>query len=477
MHKEVVKGICIFGCGKLGRDMLKLWHCFGKQPEFMCDNNSELWGTTLDGVQVISPSELRSWKYEKIIITSSANEEIEEQLHALGINDNHIFVSEYTLEAKTLFALSDYFSVSGRMCSEQHEKKQICMIDLNNGMVLGGVERWSYQFAETVRKLGYDGQYLIPVHKQRMMVDENFPPVFLGKPEMQEELGVMESALEHIAAIYNPVVICNFPFEIFQAVCLLKKCARKKVCIIAIVHNDEDIYYQVYGLWKKELDYCLAISRKIYRRLLREGIPEEKLLLLKWNMKFPQMKRRYSTNIEPLRIGYAGRVSVTQKRIDKLIDIASTLDEKGIDFQLEIAGSGDFEEELFALIANRHLVGKVILVGLLPHEAIFGFWNRQDISISCSEYEGHSISQVEAMAMGAVPVVTNTSGAEDDIVDGWNGYIVDVDDLDRMIDRLEGLYMDREKLKEMGQKAKETIIYKNNPEAEKMFWKGLLKIS
>lgn len=161
MSKEVVKGICLFGCGKLGRDMLRVWSYLEKQPEYMCDNNPELWGTTLDGVQVVSPSELTSSKPERIIITSSANKEIKEQLLSAGISNDRIFAPEYLYDANALSVLSDCLYVPRPMWSGEDRDKQTCLIDLNNGMVLGGVERWSYQFAKMARELGYDGQYLI----------------------------------------------------------------------------------------------------------------------------------------------------------------------------------------------------------------------------------------------------------------------------------------------------------------------------
>lgn len=95
--------------------------------------------------------------------------------------------------------------------------------------------------------------------------------------------------------------------------------------------------------------------------------------------------------------------------------------------------------------------------------------------INCSELEGHSLSQSEAMAEGAVPVITDVSGARDDVTDGYNGYIVDIGDIDAMADRICELYHNRDKLKQMGIRAHSTIYerQKNIDQAE--FWDDLIK--
>ena len=92
---------------------------------------------------------------------------------------------------------------------------------------------------------------------------------------------------------------------------------------------------------------------------------------------------------------------------------------------------------------------KIELVGLLDHERIREFWMRQDICISLSDYEGHSIMQTEAMAAGVVPVVTRTSGTEDDICEGDNGFIVEIGDVDQMAQCIGVLYQNQNVLEEM----------------------------
>ena len=94
--------------------------------------------------------------------------------------------------------------------------------------------------------------------------------------------------------------------------------------------------------------------------------------------------------------------------------------------------------------------------------------------VSCSEWEGHSISQSEAMAEGAVPVITDVSGARDDVTDGYNGYVVDVGDIDALADRIQKLYLDRTKLKQMSIRAHDTICKRQKDMDQTVFWDDLI---
>ena len=77
------------------------------------------------------------------------------------------------------------------------------------------------------------------------------------------------------------------------------------------------------------------------------------------------------------------------------------------------------------------------------------------------------------MGMGAVPIVTRASGTEDDIIDGDNGYIVDIGDIDSFIGRIAYLYENRRVLCKMGKLAMKTVRSKYTDDTN--FWRELLE--
>ena len=95
--------------------------------------------------------------------------------------------------------------------------------------------------------------------------------------------------------------------------------------------------------------------------------------------------------------------------------------------------------------------------------------------ISCSEHEGHSLSQCEAMSAGAIPIITDISGARDDVIDGENGFVVEIGALDEMVDKICFLYEHRELLPCMGKKAYSKIKENYSIDNSKKVWKTILQ--
>ena len=79
------------------------------------------------------------------------------------------------------------------------------------------------------------------------------------------------------------------------------------------------------------------------------------------------------------------------------------------------------------------------------------------------------------MAQGAVPVITDVSGARDDIKDGENGFIVDVGDLAAAAERIAYLHENRDTLEKMGKAAHQSVLVKQKDTDQKAFWLNLLK--
>ena len=61
------------------------------------------------------------------------------------------------------------------------------------------------------------------------------------------------------------------------------------------------------------------------------------------------------------------------------------------------------------------------------------------------------------------------------MTDGYNGYIVDVGDIDTMADRIYDLYHNRKELKQMGQRAHNTIYERQKNADQARFWDDLIK--
>ena len=126
----------------------------------------------------------------------------------------------------------------------------------------------------------------------------------------------------------------------------------------------------------------------------------------------------------PLRLIYTGRMEHRQKRILSLVHLSDALTRRGIAHELVLLGDGPAAAEVDALCATRTGVRRVEPVG--PGE-VASMLDAADVFVLGSRFEGLSVSMLEAMARGCVPVVARVeSGAAEAIEDGVNGCIADV---------------------------------------------------
>ena len=181
---------------------------------------------------------------------------------------------------------------------------------------------------------------------------------------------------------------------------------------------------------------------------------------------------------KPIRIGYAGRMDGmehSQKRMDLWLNLIEILDNKKINFQLELAGDGPVRHEMEEHVGQKGLKDKVWFRGRIERSEMQTFWKRQDVCVNLADFEGRSISILEAMGNGAVPVVTATSGVREDIIDGVNGYIVPIGDCNAAAERIGYLAEHRECLSVMGEKAHDVVYPKSLMEPHLKFWEELLE--
>lgn len=462
-----------WGCGKIGREVLSFWKAINIVPDFFCDNSSVLWGEKIDDIQILSPEETYQLKDEiTVFIVTCQYSDIKKQLLDNGVSEAEIVIADGINAVEMIYRLSDVLFRSVVRFKDVICERFECLIDLSEGMVLGGVERWSYSVAETFASLGIKSAYLMFDNSKKNVTDDKIPILTIRD---EEKIQII-NAIRYIVGSGAETIICNFPSQIMFGACIVKQYINPKLRIISVLHNDEEIYYKTLVIWEKYVDVCLTISKRIKEKLLSKGFPLYKIKDLYWKISCDgKLDRSYTPKGLPIKIGYAGRISVEQKRVDQILKIAEKLRENHLEFQIEIAGTGTYERDLRKEIRQKNLQNNIRYIGMVKHEYIMGFWQDQDICISCSEWEGHSISHSEAMAAGSVLVITDTSGARDDVEEGVNGFIVDVGDIDMLVDRIIYLDKHRECLYQMGRRSVEKIIMRNKYMEPEVYWRSLLR--
>lgn len=153
-------------------------------------------------------------------------------------------------------------------------------------------------------------------------------------------------------------------------------------------------------------------------------------------------------------------VSVTrleaQKNVPMLIKAFAKFHKTHLDYRLTIYGKGGERGDLEKLISSMGLTEVVSLPGCRQdvHNVIVG----ASMFAMASNFEGMSNSLIEAMCLGLPCVSTKVSGALDLIQNGYNGLLVDINDIDGMCSALTYMADNIDFSKRMGERASE--LYK-----------------
>lgn len=296
-------------------------------------------------------------------------------------------------------------------------------ITLQCGFVVGGLETWVTNLyheliAENIRTkivnviTPFDG--LIYVEPEFYEINEN------DIIQIQEKRKITIKIGEIIRLLKNSqpkLIIDNGNIETLLALEFLKKKYGLTVSTIHIVHSNHEAFFLRCDIFKDVIGKIYVVSAEIRDNLIKSSTnPSQQIDV---EIQYPKIanneeleKKKLSSN-SIVKIAYAARLEVYNKRSNYLIELISELERESISYQLYIAGKGECFDSIKEYIEKYNLCDKVKLLGLIPHSEMNDFWKDKNIFVNFSKTEGMSISFLEAISFGLVPVVTDTSGMKE----------------------------------------------------------------
>lgn len=183
-------------------------------------------------------------------------------------------------------------------------------------------------------------------------------------------------------------------------------------------------YVSQLELCSKNSDFLIVVSNCSKNDLLNfTKIPEEKIKVV-YNGINHRVFNFSGKKIEnsAFTIRYHGGLSMGHKNTQLLLYMAKILEERSIDFKLELAGAHPNSTPLPKMAAQMGLK-KVHFVGYLPDSEIQSFLNQADLYVYPSKYEGFGFTPLEAMACGA-PVISSNGGSLSEVL-GNSAHLVE----------------------------------------------------
>ncbi|PAW78801.1 MAG: hypothetical protein B9S32_05310 [Verrucomicrobia bacterium Tous-C9LFEB] len=227
--------------------------------------------------------------------------------------------------------------------------------------------------------------------------------------------------------------------------------------LVGICHTDQDYYYQNLQLVDSHLRGIIAVSPLCALKLGRQ-LPHRAgtmPILPDWDMPIPPPRIHSPSAKAPLRLLFNGRLLHLQKRVLDLPPLLELLAQRGVPAELTIAGDGpDLPKLQSALHAQTAI--PVRFTGALPPWEMEALLESHDLFLQLSEFEGASVSLMEAMLHGLAPVVTAIDSGTELLIDEVNALLAPVGNLEAMADRIESLHHQRARIPRLAQAAYET---------------------
>jgi glycosyltransferase involved in cell wall biosynthesis len=144
-----------------------------------------------------------------------------------------------------------------------------------------------------------------------------------------------------------------------------------------------------------------------------------------------------------------------EKAHSDLLRALAHLRERGISAKVLIVGDGPERSTIEQTIAALNLSSCVFITGfkddVRPYLAICDV-----IVLASHAIETFSIAALEAMAMGKPLVLTRIGGAEEQVIDGKNGFLYEPGDIEALTDKLAGLQLQSTRQR-MGSASRERV--------------------
>ncbi len=474
----MIKNLVIYGAGKRGRNLVALMDSCGWEISVILDGNCQLWGTCIGAHQIEAPETLRGMNNIILCITPI--------LDIAGIRNDitEIFTGKvreisYNTLIQQIYAEADFSGCLGldSVCRKNVLREYSVIFACLAGMVLGGVQEWTKDICTKFLEEGRENTYILSP-KDEIKVNPMLKDHMLYVDIDAENLYAIENIKKLVVCLKEHlpcVLVTSFPYEVFAGQ-IVKGLYSNEIKIISGIRNANADIYQEYMDFQKCVDAYVCVSSDITKEMIKRGIEAHRVHTMICPVNCPkEFTHSYTVSRQqPIRLGYAGRIVILQKRMDLMEKLIEVLEVRKVNYYFELAGAGNYLPEMQKFIIAKHLQEKVRFIGVLDKQELGRFWNNKDICINIADFEGRSRSIAEAMAYGAVPVVTNTSGVHDDIRNGENGYIVDIGDYKAIADRIVELEQNREQLLDKGMKAHIELKEKCNMDKHYQFWENLL---
>jgi teichuronic acid biosynthesis glycosyltransferase TuaC len=211
----------------------------------------------------------------------------------------------------------------------------------------------------------------------------------------------------------------------------------------------------------------ICISKKLLSDAVAGGIPEQKLVYIPLGIDVnrfekscisdfsPHLNHKHENQLILLSVGHLN----TGKGITYLIQAISYLPSDLIKkCHFIIVGDGPEKANLINQSASLKISDSVTFTGRLVGDNLLGLYSYADVFILPSLSEGRPTVINEAMVSGCAIIASNIDGVPEQVIDGYNGFLVEPGNPRQLANKIRQLVEDENLIRIMGKNSKKKIF-------------------
>ena len=241
---------------------------------------------------------------------------------------------------------------------------------------------------------------------------------------------------------------------------------ERGVPLVSTCHTwyDTDLLVSLYGridrFVLRKFARVVAVSDEVRQRLLKAGVREEKIRLVRNGIDLRQFdgagpaRREGSATYRTLVVGLVGRLA-WEKGVDVFLHAAAHVLVEAPETRFVVVGEGPDREKLEQTIDALNIRESVEMLG--HREEMASLYATLDVMVSSSRQEGLPVAVLEGMASGLAVVATAVGDVPTVVVDGRTGVLVPAEDAELLAAGIVDLLRDSEKRRRLGDAARQLI--------------------
>ena len=247
--------------------------------------------------------------------------------------------------------------------------------------------------------------------------------------------------------------IWHKPFDFIDLLRMIYRTVKYPYMKMTTKERQKAIYRKVYGY----ADRIVLLSNNFVPLFSEYGdiLDENKYKVINNMLSFDDFFDMERYDEKRKEVVVVSRFDEQQKRLSLAIRIWSQLetDSELTDWRLRIIGHGE-DEGLYRRLASELGLKRLTFEGKQDPQP---YYRDASLFMMTSLSEGWGLTLTEAQQMGCVPIAFNTYASLTDIItDGYNGFIIEDNDLDSYVTQMKQLMLDARLRKKMAANASES---------------------